>query len=101
MKKKGNIVRYTASEARKLPDRTDWKRLKAMKDEDIDTSDIPALDSGFWDVLSAKLVTPNRERVSLRLKPEALSWFKQHGKGHITLMQAVLEAFAESRQPKH
>ena len=100
MTKKKSIVRYKAEELKILPSRTDWKRLKAMRDADIDTSDIPALDSGFWDLLSAKLVAPNRERVSLRIKPDVLEWFKQRGKGHITLMQSVLEAFAESQKRK-
>ena len=29
-------------------DKTDWKALAKMKDEDVDCSDIPALDDDFW-----------------------------------------------------
>ena len=28
-------VKYTAEEMRKLPDKTDWKKLLSMRDEDI------------------------------------------------------------------
>ena len=37
------IVSYTIEEIRKMRGRTDWKRLRKMRDEDIDYSDIPAL----------------------------------------------------------
>ena len=37
-------------------DRTDWKRIDAMRDEDIDTSDIPPLDESFFK--NAKVVMP-------------------------------------------
>lgn len=29
--------------------KTDWARVTAMTDEDIDTSDIPELDDGFFE----------------------------------------------------
>jgi len=37
-------------------DKTDWDALARMKDEDIDCSDIPALDDDFW--ANAKLIIP-------------------------------------------
>ena len=30
------------------PSETDWKRVKEMTDEEIDTSDIPPLDESFF-----------------------------------------------------
>jgi hypothetical protein len=35
------IVRFTREEILKMPSRTDWERIRNMKDEDIDYSDIP------------------------------------------------------------
>jgi len=37
------IVSYTWEELQKLPSLTDWERLRNMRDEDIDYSDIPPL----------------------------------------------------------
>jgi uncharacterized protein (DUF4415 family) len=37
------IVRYTLEEIKKMPDRTDWERIRKMTDEDIDYSDCPAM----------------------------------------------------------
>ncbi|MDR3296992.1 MAG: hypothetical protein LBS94_02015 [Prevotellaceae bacterium] len=42
------IVRYTLEEALQLPSLTDWERVKNMRDEDIDYSDIPELDDGWF-----------------------------------------------------
>jgi len=37
---------------------TDWARIDAMSDEDIDTSDIPPLSADFW--AKAQLRTPKK-----------------------------------------
>jgi len=37
--------------------KTDWNRIDEMKDEDIDTSDIPPLSEDFW--AKAQLRMPN------------------------------------------
>ena len=66
--------------------------LAALKDEDIDTSDIPELDETFW--LNARLVQPDRtEPVTLRVKRSVLEAFKAQGKGYQTRMNAVLETY--------
>ena len=41
-------------------DRTDWNRLDAMTDDDIDTSDIPMLDQNFFK--NAKVVMPPEKK---------------------------------------
>jgi len=76
---------------------TDWKALRNMRDEDIDLSDIPALDENFWK--NAKLVRPDTTRqVTLRIKQSVLDYFKADGKGYQTRMNQVLESFVKSRQ---
>ena len=37
--------------------KTDWARLDAMKDEDIDTSDIPELDDDFFERATRRMPT--------------------------------------------
>ena len=58
--------------------KTDWKGLAEMKDEAIDTSDIPELDDEFFH--HAKIKIPPDQPVTLRLYADVLSWFKSQGR---------------------
>jgi uncharacterized protein (DUF4415 family) len=54
--------------------------LAAMKDEDIDYSDIPELDDEFWK--SARVANPGRTTpVTLGVKKSVLEVYKAQGKG--------------------
>ena len=69
--------------------------LAAIKDEDIDYSDISRLDERFWK--NAKLIEPeNTQQVTLRVKKSVLEAYKATGKGYQTRMNAVLESFART-----
>ena len=71
------------------------KELAAVKDEDIDDSDIPRLDEKFWK--NAKLIEPeNTQQITLRVKKSVLEAYKATGKGYQTRMNAVLESFART-----
>jgi uncharacterized protein (DUF4415 family) len=71
------------------------KELAAIKDEDIDYSDIPRLDEKFWK--NAQLVEPeNTQQITLRVKKSVLEAYKATGKGYQTRMNAVLESFART-----
>lgn len=71
------------------------KELAAMKDEDIDYSDIPELGEEFWK--NAIVVYPDRTTpVTLRVKKSVLEIYKAQGKGYQTRMNAVLESYARS-----
>ncbi len=76
--------------------RTDWKRLKQMKDKDIDTSDIPELDDEFFD--NAKLVVPAKQPVTLRVDSDVLNWFKSQGQGYQTRINQLLRRYMERHQ---
>jgi len=76
--------------------RTDWERLKKMRDRDIDHSDVPPLDASFFK--NAIIRLPERKRpVALRLDPDILDWFKRQGKGYQTRINAVLRLYMEAR----
>jgi uncharacterized protein (DUF4415 family) len=71
------------------------EELAAVKDADIDYSDIPRLDAGFWK--KAKLVEPeSTQQVTLRVKKSVLAAYKSTGKGYQTRMNTVLESFART-----
>ncbi len=74
--------------------KTDWARLDAMTDADIDTSDIPPLDENFF--ANARLRMPKRkESITIRLDADVLSWFRNMGKGYQTRINAVLRTYME------
>ncbi len=76
---------------------TDWSRLDAMSDEDIDYSDIPELDETFWK--NAVLVHPeNKERLTVRFDADMVEWFKSQGRGYQTRMNAVLRSFYKAHR---
>lgn len=101
-----NIKRYTIEQIREMrangEDKTDWKHLAKISDEDIDFSDIPELDDSFWK--NAKIVMPqNKERITLRLDADIMQYFRGQGSGYQTRINAVLSAFVaaqESANPK-
>ena len=79
-------------------DQTDWERLRNMKDEDIDCSDIPPLDESFWK--NAVLVHPDKTAsVTLRVKQSVLEYFKAGGsKGYQTRINQVLESYVKAQE---
>ncbi|MCB1984683.1 MAG: BrnA antitoxin family protein [Nitrosomonas sp.] len=73
------------------------KEIEAIKDKDIDYSDIPELDETFWK--NAVLVHPERkERLTVRFDAEMVAWFKKQGRGYQTRMNAVLKSFYEAHK---
>ena len=81
----------------KKPSRTDWDRVDAMKDEEIDTSDIPPLDEAFF--AEAALRMPQaKPSITIRLDPDVLDWFKSQGQGYQTRINAVLRRYVEAQK---
>ena len=74
---------------------SDLQRLRNMKDEESDYSDIPELDEAFFE--KAVIVLPQpKASVSIRLDQEVLDWFKAQGKGYQTRINALLRAYMEA-----
>jgi uncharacterized protein (DUF4415 family) len=78
--------------------KTDWKRLQAAKDSDIDTSDIPELGDDFF--LHAELHTPPKQAVTMRLDADVLTWFKEQGQGYQTRINKLLRAYMQAQQKR-
>lgn len=58
--------------------KTDWARIDAMADDEIDTSDLPELNAAFF--ANAELIgDENFSKVTLRLDPKIVAWFKVQG----------------------
>lgn len=88
---------------RRLKDKSDWARVDAMTEEELERviasdsdADIPDPD---W--ANARLIIPPRkESIHLRIDADVLAWFRKRGKGHLTRMNAVLRAYMEAHQPR-
>ncbi len=75
------------------------EELAALKDEEIDYSDIPATDEAFWE--SANVVLPRTKKaISLRLDADVLDYFQRDGPGYQTRINAVLRAYVEVMRSK-
>jgi uncharacterized protein (DUF4415 family) len=64
---------------------TDWKRLDALQDEDIDLADAPEITPEMF----AKAVVrrglkppPNKQQITIRLDGDVLTWFRAQGEGY-------------------
>jgi len=80
---------------------TDWQRLDAMTDEDIDLSDCPEITPEMF----AKAVvrrglssTKAKIQVTLGIDSDVLEWFKSQGLGYQTQINQLLRAYMEAHQ---
>jgi len=74
---------------------TDFKRLRGMRDADIDYSDIPKLDDSFWK--AAKLTMPQpKDRLTIRLDHDVVEWLKKNGSGYQTRINAILRSYMKA-----
>ena len=72
---------------------TEWKRLGAMKDRDINTDDIPELDDEFFKQAVWRL--PGKQPVTIRIDTDVLDWFKSQGRGYQTRINQLLRRYME------
>ncbi|MBP8252614.1 MAG: BrnA antitoxin family protein [Herpetosiphon sp.] len=77
----------------KQPSRTNWAKIDALTDDDIDTSDIPALPADFTD--GATILLP-RNTVMLQVDPDILAWFKAQGADFERRMNVALRIYADA-----
>ena len=75
---------------------TDWDRIKAMRDRDIDYSDIPQLDDNFF--ANAIIWKPRKKQLTLRIDADVYDFFKSLGNKYQTRMNAVLRRYMELSQ---
>ena len=72
--------------------------IEAMKDEDINFSDIPEI-TDFTGWTRGKFYRPVKQQLTLRLDADVIHWFKSHadgGGGYQTRINAALRRFVEA-----
>jgi uncharacterized protein (DUF4415 family) len=104
MRKKGTIVSATAEEIQAMvargESRSDWEASQRMSQEEVerlaDEDDGP-LPEG-WESTVMIGLPPRKEPVHIRLDADVLAWFRAHGRGYQTRINAVLRSFVQARQ---
>lgn len=98
-----NIVRRSLGDI--VGDKTDWERVDALTDEEIERAvaedpDAPELLDAEW-FRTAELVVPGeKKRITLRVNQDVIDYFKQKGRGYRTRMNAVLRAYVLHRKER-
>lgn len=77
--------------------RTNWAKIDALKDKEIDTSDIPEQGKAFFKRAILRLPEP-KTAVTIRLDRQVLDWFKAKGPGYQTRINALLRAYMEAHK---
>jgi uncharacterized protein (DUF4415 family) len=72
--------------------KSDLARIEKLRDEDIDSSDIPELDD---EVFAQPLMDwpPKKEPITIRVDADVLGWFKEQVRGYQPRMNQVLRRY--------
>ncbi|MGO8731434.1 MAG: BrnA antitoxin family protein [Terriglobia bacterium] len=83
--------------------RTNWKRVNALKDDRIDFSDTPELTPEMFAravVRRGLKPVPRKEQLTIRVDSDVLEWYKKHGPGYQTRINALLRAYMQEHARK-
>lgn len=78
--------------------RTDWARIDAMSDDEIDTSDAPPLTDEFFLKAQLRMPSSSLATVAIRVDSETLLWFQSKGEEAEQHMAAALRIYAEAQK---
>jgi uncharacterized protein (DUF4415 family) len=79
--------------------KTNWKKVDAIKDEDIDFSDSAEIPMDkFAQAIVRKGLKPiyKKTQITLRIDTEVLAWFKAQGKGYQTNINKFTKSICRS-----
>jgi uncharacterized protein (DUF4415 family) len=96
------LIEQPDGSCRPARSKTDWDRVPAMTEEDIEAAakagpDAPPLDDEFWRTARV-VIPPPRKHTGIRIDADVLDWFRRQGRGWETRMNAVLRAYYEAHR---
>ncbi len=80
---------------------TDWRRVDATKDEDIDTSDVPQVSPEMFArgiVRRGLKPVSAKQQLTIRIDQDVLDWYKRQGRGYQTKINSLLRAYMEAHK---
>ena len=81
--------------------RTDWKRVDALEDRQIDLSDTRELTPEMFAravVRRGLKPVPRKRQLTLRVDSDVLEWYRGQGPGYQTRINALLRAYMQERK---
>ena len=99
--KKSSTSRKSKTEPLDNADHTDYERLHAMKDEDIDFSDIPEITPEIFASAVRRRnfkIIPRKKQITLRVDDDVIEWYKKQGRGYQTRINSLLRAYMKEHQ---
>jgi uncharacterized protein (DUF4415 family) len=94
------ITRVTREEALKMKGQTDWTRLDAMTEEEIEHNAAEDLDNPPWtdeDWANAQWVDPQKH-AAVWLDRDIVDWFREQGPHFQGRISEALRAFIDARK---
>jgi uncharacterized protein (DUF4415 family) len=81
---------------------TDWKRVDALKDDEIDLTEAPEVSPEMFarSIVRHGLKPVTRKaQLTLRLDSDVLDWFRKQGHGYQTKINTLLRAYMDAHRP--
>ncbi len=72
---------------------TDWERLRTMKDEDIDCSDLPDFTEEYLNNTEGIWVNPGSKFANLAIDGKVFDYFKDTGKGYLNRLNILVNDY--------
>jgi uncharacterized protein (DUF4415 family) len=96
------IIEHPNGRLERRKSETDWARLDALTDKEIDASIANDPDwSDDWNWSDAVLVIPPKKKaISIRIDEDVLDYFKKEGVGYQRRMNAVLRSYMQQKRKK-
>lgn len=77
---------------------TDWARIDAMSDEDIDFSDCPEATPEMFAKAVVRRAPKSQATITLKVDQDVLTWFKSQGDSAERQMAMALKIYAEANK---
>lgn len=97
------IVEHPDGRLERKQDQTDWDRIDAMTDDDIERAVADDPDAAPLDIDWSKaevVFPPKKQAVSIRLDEDVLDYFRAQGPGYQTRINAVLRHYVEHQRER-
>lgn len=97
-----HIIEHPDGRLERRKGETDWKRLDALTDEEIDAAIANDPDWAEFKDLdwsdAVLVIPPKKKAISIRLDEDVLDYFKKEGAGYQRRMNAVLRSYMQQKR---
>jgi uncharacterized protein (DUF4415 family) len=99
-----HIIEHPDGRLERRKSETDWARLDALTDEEIEASIANDPDwAEFKDIDWSKavlVIPPKKKAISIRVDEDVLDYFRKEGAGYQRRMNAVLRSYMQQKRKK-